>query len=77
MHAVELRHRVPGVVSSDVRQFEGRLVVWVDVEATARSGALSFESSSKIEYAAQTAREKGYPLIVVMRSRRPVRILCG
>ena len=57
-----------GAVSSDVREFEGRLVVWVDVDAGSRVGALTSDSSGKIENAAVTARAKGFPLIVIMRS---------
>jgi acetyl-CoA carboxylase carboxyltransferase component len=68
MQPVDLRNRVAGPVSSDVREFEGRLVVWVDVDAASRVGALTCESSEKIEYACCTARAKGLPLIVVMRS---------
>jgi len=68
MLPVDLRNRVVGAVSSDVREFDGRLVVWVDVDAGSRVGALTSDSSAKIEYASLTAREKGFPLIVVMRS---------
>jgi acetyl-CoA carboxylase carboxyltransferase component len=65
---VDLRNRVVGAVSSDVREFEGRQVVWVDVDAGSRVGALTSESSGKIENASCTARAKGFPLIVIMRS---------
>ena len=68
MQPVELRNRVIGAVSSDVREFEGRQVVWVDVDAGSRVGALTSDSSSKIENASCTARAKGFPLIVIMRS---------
>ena len=68
MQPVNLRNRVVGAVSSDVRQFEGRQVVWVDVDAGSRVGALTSESSGKIENASCTARAKGFPLIVIMRS---------
>jgi len=68
MGTVGLRSRVVGAVTSDVREFDGRQVVWVDVEAKSRVGALTFDSSSKIEYAALVAREKGFPLVVIMRS---------
>lgn len=68
MRPVDLRNRVAGPVSSDVREFGGRLVVWVDVDAASRVGALTCESSEKIEYACSTARAKGLPLVVVMRS---------
>ncbi|MGZ4700512.1 MAG: acyl-CoA carboxylase subunit beta [Ilumatobacteraceae bacterium] len=68
MPPVDLRNRVVGAVMSDVREFEGRLVVWVDVDAGSRVGALTSDSSGKIENASQTARAKGFPLIVIMRS---------
>ena len=57
-----------GAVTSDVREFEGRQVVWVDVDAGSRVGALTSDSSAKIENASCTARTKGFPLIVIMRS---------
>jgi len=65
---VELRNRVVGAVSADVRNFEGRQVVWVDVDAGSRVGALTSDSSGKIENAACAARANGLPLIVIMRS---------
>jgi len=68
MQTVGLRNRVVGAVTSDVREFEGRQVVWVDVDAGSRVGALTSDSSGKIENASITARAKGFPLIVIMRS---------
>ena len=68
MQPVALRNRVVGAVTSDVREFEGRQVVWVDVDAGSRVGALTSDSSGKIENASVTARAKGFPLIVIMRS---------
>jgi acetyl-CoA carboxylase carboxyltransferase component len=68
MQSVALRQRVVGAVTSDVREFEGRQVVWVDVDAGSRVGALTSDSSGKIENASITARAKGFPLIVIMRS---------
>jgi acetyl-CoA carboxylase carboxyltransferase component len=68
MQPVDLRKRVMGAVTSDVRDFEGRQVVWVDVDAGSRVGALTSDSSGKIENASFTARAKGFPLIVIMRS---------
>jgi acetyl-CoA carboxylase carboxyltransferase component len=68
MQSVGLRNRVVGAVSSDVRDFDGRQVVWVDVDAGSRVGALTSDSSGKIENASATARAKGFPLIVIMRS---------
>jgi acetyl-CoA carboxylase carboxyltransferase component len=57
-----------GAVDADVRDFNDRQVVWVDVDSATRVGALSSDSSLKIEVAAETARTKGFPLIVTMRS---------
>ena len=68
MQPVALRNRVEGAVTSDVREFEGRQVVWVDVDAGSRVGALTSDSSGKIENASVTARAKGFPLVVIMRS---------
>ena len=68
MPRVDLRNRVVGAVSADVREFEGRQVVWVDVDAGSRVGALTSDSSGKIENAACAARANGLPLIVIMRS---------
>jgi acetyl-CoA carboxylase carboxyltransferase component len=68
MRPVDLRKLVVGAVTSDVREFDGRQVVWVDVDAGSRVGALTSDSSSKIENASLTARAKGFPLIVIMRS---------
>ena len=68
MHPVALRHLVVGAVSAEVRDFDGRQVVWVDVDAGTRVGALTADSSGKLENAACTARVKGFPLIVIMRS---------
>ena len=63
-----LRSKVPGSVRADVRQFEGRTVVWVEVDATDRQGALTSEASSMLEIAAVTALTKRMPLIGVLRS---------
>ncbi len=68
MRSVDLRNRVVGAVTSDVREFDGRQVVWVDVDAGSRVGALTSDSSGKIENASCAARAKGFPLIVIMRS---------
>jgi acetyl-CoA carboxylase carboxyltransferase component len=68
MQPVDLRSRVVGAVMSDVREFDGRLVVWVDVDAGSRVGALTSDSSGKIENASLMARAKGFPLVVIMRS---------
>ena len=68
MRSVGLRVGVPGTVRADIRDVDGRLVVWVDVDATERSGALSSTSSSQIETAATMARRKRLPLVAVVRS---------
>jgi acetyl-CoA carboxylase carboxyltransferase component len=65
---IALHRKVPGSISADVRDFEGREVVWVEVDATDRRGALSSDSSSVLEHAAVTAREQRLPLIGVVRS---------
>ncbi len=65
---VALRARVPGAARADVRLLGERTVVWLDVDAAVRKGALSSDASSMIEAAARTARSKGYPLIAVMGS---------
>src|SRR6476659_7272969 len=65
---VALRSRVPSSVTADVRDVGGREVVWVDVDASTRSGALSSESSLQLEHAARTAASIGIPLVCVMRS---------
>ena len=66
--SVELAKGVPGAVRAAVRAFGERPVVWVEVDAGSRRGALSSESSSILELAANTARTKGTPLVCVMRS---------
>jgi acetyl-CoA carboxylase carboxyltransferase component len=66
--SLAIRARVPGIVSADVREVDGRPVVWVDVDATEKQGALSSASSSQIEAAAVLARTKGFPLVAIVRS---------
>lgn len=66
--SLAIRVRVPGIVSADVRDVDGRPVVWVDVDATEKQGALSSASSSQIEAAAVLARTKSLPLVAVVRS---------
>ena len=72
MQPVDLRSRVVGAVMSDVREFDGRLVVWVDVDAGSRVGALTSDSSGKIENASQMARAKASSLgpMATGKSRR-------
>src|SRR6478752_3322888 len=59
---------MPTSVVADVRQIDGRDVVWVDVDASTRSGALSSESSLMLEHAARTALAVSVPLVCIMRS---------
>ena len=68
MPNVALRNKVPGSIRTDVREFTGRDVVWVEVDASDRKGALSSDSSSMLEHAAVEARAAGLPLVCVMRS---------
>ena len=65
---LSLRARVPGAARVDVRELGGRTIVWLDVDAAVRKGALSSAASSMIEAAAETARTKGYPLVATMDS---------
>ena len=65
---IALRSKVPGSVRAYVREFEGRDVVWVEVDATDRKGALTSEASSMLEVAAVTALTKRMPLVGVLRS---------
>jgi acetyl-CoA carboxylase carboxyltransferase component len=65
---IALRRMVPGSIKAEVRDFDGREVVWVEVDATDRRGALSSDSSSVLEHACVTAREQRLPLIGVVRS---------
>jgi acetyl-CoA carboxylase carboxyltransferase component len=68
MANVALQHMVPGSIRSDVREFHGRDVVWVEVDASDRKGALSSDSSSMLELAAVTALHAHIPLVCIMRS---------
>ncbi len=63
-----IRSRVPGAARADVRDLGGRTVVWLDIDAAVRKGALSSAASSMIEAAAVTAKGQGFPLIAVMGS---------
>lgn len=65
---VALRARVPGCATADVRDVGGRSVVWIDIDAEVRRGALSSEASLLIAAAADMARDKGLPLVGVMTS---------
>ena len=68
MSPVALRARVPSAVRAEVRDLDGRSVVWVDVDASDRQGALSSTSSSQLEAAARAAHDARIPLVAVMRS---------
>jgi acetyl-CoA carboxylase carboxyltransferase component len=68
MRPVAIRVGVPGTVRAEVRDLDGRLVVWVDVDASERRGALSSDASSQIQAAAALACSKRLPLIIVLRS---------
>ena len=67
---VHLQRAVKGAVAAEVRWLEsiGRRVVWVDVDESVRRGALSAEASGVIAHAADTAREKGLPLVMAIGS---------
>ena len=66
--SLPLRARVPGIVGVDVREVDGRLVVWADVDASQKQGALSSTSSSQLAAAAETARHERMPLVAIVRS---------
>jgi acetyl-CoA carboxylase carboxyltransferase component len=68
MTPLAIRAGVPGAVRADVRDVDDRPVVWVDVDASQRQGALSSGSSSQIEAAAQLALDARLPLVAVIRS---------
>ena len=68
MAKVALRSKVPSTIQAEVRELDGRDVVWVEVDSTDRKGALTSESSSMLEHAAVTALATRLPLVVVMRS---------
>ncbi|NQV96403.1 MAG: hypothetical protein HQ486_01275, partial [Acidimicrobiaceae bacterium] len=67
---VHLQRAVKGAVAAEVRWLEAisRRVVWVDVDESVRRGALSAEASGVIAHAADTAREKGLPLVMAIGS---------
>lgn len=63
-----LRARVPGAVAIDVRELDERSVVWVEVDASEHTGALSSVSSGQIQAGARHAHDEHVPLVVVVRS---------
>jgi acetyl-CoA carboxylase carboxyltransferase component len=68
MTDVVLNRLVPGSVRSWVRDLDDREVVWVEVDASDRKGALTSGSSQVLELAATTALSKRLPLVGVLRS---------
>ncbi len=68
MPPVPLRSHVPGAARAEVRDVAGRRVVWLDVDAEVRRGALSSAASSMIEAAARTALAERLPLVGVIGS---------
>ena len=65
---VALHKMVPGSARADVRELGGRSVVWAEIQADRRQGALSSDASSILEVAARAARDSKMPLVFVMRS---------
>ncbi|MEI6496038.1 MAG: carboxyl transferase domain-containing protein [Actinomycetota bacterium] len=68
MSSVRIRAQVPSTVQVDTRELDGRPVVWADLDAVTRHGALSSASSLQIEAAAAIARKERMPLVAVVRS---------
>ena len=64
-----LQSRVPGAASSTARTLEsGREVIWVDIDSSARKGALTADASSVIESSARQALASKRPLVLEMGS---------
>ncbi len=68
MSSIALRAGVPSIVRVATREIDGRPVVWADVEASERQGALSSTSSEQIAAAAAFALHQRIPLVLVVRS---------
>ncbi len=70
--ALPLRRATGAPVTADVRPIDDRLVVWVELGGTTRSGfrgaPLSSAASAVVAHAACTARDQGLPLVVVLAS---------
>ena len=66
--STRLQARVPGAASAEIRELAGRQVVWLDIDAEVRKGALSLSASSTIANAAAVARTKSLPLVGVIGS---------
>jgi len=69
-HLVNLQHAVPGAASASVRALPGggRNVVWVAIDPSVHTGALSAEASGVIANAAAAALAQRMPLVVQMAS---------
>lgn len=66
---VHLSRKVPGAASAAVRLLAGgRRVVWAEAQDTVHKGALSSAASGVLRTAANMAREKRLPLVLVMAS---------
>jgi acetyl-CoA carboxylase carboxyltransferase component len=64
-----LQSRVPGAASASARTLEsGREVIWVDIDSSARKGALTADASSVIESSARQALASKRPLVLEMGS---------
>ena len=72
MLSVSLRRQVRGSVDADVREIDGRPVVWAESNADDRRGALSSDSSTQLQTAARAALDAHLPLVMVL-VRRTVR----
>jgi acetyl-CoA carboxylase carboxyltransferase component len=68
MTSIVLRAGVPSIVRVATRTIDERSVVWADVDASDRQGALSSASSEQIAAAADFALHQRVPLVVVVRS---------
>ena len=68
MRSIALRAGVPSIVRVATRTIDERPVVWVDVDASERQGALSSTSSEQIAAGADFALHQLAPLVVVVRS---------
>ena len=66
---VHLSRKVPGAASAAVRLLAGgRRVVWAEAQDTVYKGALSAAASGVLRTAANMAREKRLPLVLVLAS---------
>jgi len=65
---IPLQNRRPGAARAEVRRFAEREVVWLEVDASSRRGALSSDASAVMATAADTACDMGLPLVAVLGS---------